>query len=178
MLQTALLDELNATLVEDLLLPEGSVVERAELLGGFPSGQAALEALERRGLFLFPSEGQPGSYRYHRLFAETLRAQLERRLPERAAELSRHGAAPAHPETGLRTPRGGLAHRVTEPLSEREREILALIAAGTPNREVAEQLVISESTVKSHLKHIFGKLSARNRTEAVAIAREHKILDV
>lgn len=178
LLQTALLDELSGPLVEGLLLPEEGAAERVELLGGLPSGQAALEAFERRGLFLFQVEGRPGAYRYHRLFAAALRAQLERRLPERAAELARRGAVgPERADAPTRAEAreaGGLA----EPLSEREREILVLVAAGKPNREVAERLVISESTVKSHIKHIFAKLGARNRTEAVAIARDLQIITV
>lgn len=58
-----------------------------------------------------------------------------------------------------------------EPLSERERQVLALLADGRPNREIGRILSISEGTVKTHLKHIFSKLGARNRTEAAIIAR-------
>jgi LuxR family maltose regulon positive regulatory protein len=181
LLQTSLLDDLSGPLVEDVLLPEEGTAERAELLGGFPSGQAALETFERRGIFLFPAEDRPGVYRYHRLFAETLRAQLQRRLPERAAELTRRRAAvvgaPGEDPRSAR-PAAGVFSGPAEPLSEREHELLGLIAAGKPNREVADRLVITESTVKSHLKHIFAKLGARNRTEAVAIARDLQIIDI
>lgn len=58
-----------------------------------------------------------------------------------------------------------------DPLSERERQVLALLADGRPNREISLILSISEGTVKTHLKHIFSKLGARNRTEAAIIAR-------
>lgn len=64
-----------------------------------------------------------------------------------------------------------------EPLSEREQEVLRLVAIGSPNREIATALCITESTVKTHLQHIFAKLAARNRTEAVAIARKHCLID-
>lgn len=57
------------------------------------------------------------------------------------------------------------------PLSEREQQVLALLADGRPNREIGQILSISEGTVKTHLKHIFGKLGARNRTEAAIMAR-------
>jgi DNA-binding CsgD family transcriptional regulator len=56
-------------------------------------------------------------------------------------------------------------------LSERELEVLQLVAAGHSNAEIAGQLVITASTVKKHLEHIYIKLNARSRTSAVAIAR-------
>lgn len=59
-----------------------------------------------------------------------------------------------------------------EPLSEREREVLALLAEGLTNAQVAARLVISPGTVKAHTANIFRKLDAANRTQAVVIARE------
>lgn len=58
----------------------------------------------------------------------------------------------------------------------RESEVLRLIAKGMPNREIAAQLYISERTVKFHVSSLLAKLEAENRTEAVAIAREKKLL--
>ena len=63
-----------------------------------------------------------------------------------------------------------------EPLSEREREVLALIADGLTNREVGERLYISQGTVKAHTSNIFGKLGVHSRTQAVARARALAIL--
>ena len=63
-----------------------------------------------------------------------------------------------------------------EPLSEREIEILQMIASGRTNQEIAESLVIALSTVKSHINHLYGKLGTNRRTEAVAIARELGLL--
>jgi LuxR family maltose regulon positive regulatory protein len=65
-----------------------------------------------------------------------------------------------------------------ESLSERELEVLRLIAQGATNHEIAEQLVITVGTVKSHMNHILGKLNAHNRTEAVARARGLGLLDI
>ena len=59
-----------------------------------------------------------------------------------------------------------------EPLSERELEILALIAQGLTDREISQRLYITLSTVKGHNGNIFGKLQVKRRTEAVARARE------
>ena len=59
-----------------------------------------------------------------------------------------------------------------ESLSERELEVLYLVAAGLSNREIAEKLVISPGTAKTHIHNICGKLSVRNRTEAAMRAKE------
>jgi LuxR family maltose regulon positive regulatory protein len=57
-----------------------------------------------------------------------------------------------------------------EPLSERELEVLQLIAEGLTNREIASRLFLSLNTVKAHTRNIYGKLDTHNRTQAVAIA--------
>jgi LuxR family maltose regulon positive regulatory protein len=69
-----------------------------------------------------------------------------------------------------------LAQWLAEPLSEREAEVLALVAEGLSNREIGERLVISTSTVKKHMENIHSKLYVRNRTQAVARARELGLL--
>jgi len=63
-----------------------------------------------------------------------------------------------------------------EQLSEREVEVLQLVARGTSNRLVGRALHISEATVKTHLVHIFGKLGVSDRTAAVTVALERGIL--
>jgi DNA-binding CsgD family transcriptional regulator len=64
-----------------------------------------------------------------------------------------------------------------EPLTEREREILDLIAQGWSNQEIADIIMISERTVRTHAVGILAKLGARNRTDAARIAREMGLLD-
>lgn len=61
-------------------------------------------------------------------------------------------------------------------LTNREIEVLRLIATGATNREVADYLVISEGTVKNHLSNIFSRLGLRDRTQAVMYARERGLL--
>ncbi|MBO4255405.1 response regulator [Streptomyces griseorubiginosus] len=63
-----------------------------------------------------------------------------------------------------------------EPLSTREREVLALVARGTSNREIARELFISEATVKTHLTHLYAKLGVSDRAAAVATAYQRGIL--
>jgi DNA-binding NarL/FixJ family response regulator len=58
------------------------------------------------------------------------------------------------------------------PLSPREREILALVATGASNKEVADQLCLAEGTVKNHVTNILAKLDVRDRTQAALRARE------
>jgi LuxR family maltose regulon positive regulatory protein len=64
------------------------------------------------------------------------------------------------------------AQPLIEPLSQRELEVLQLIAQGLSNREISERLFLALSTVKGHNRIIFGKLQVQRRTEAVARARE------
>jgi LuxR family maltose regulon positive regulatory protein len=60
--------------------------------------------------------------------------------------------------------------RVSDPLTARERDVLAMISQGLSNKRVARTLEISPETVKSHVKHIFLKLEVTTRTEAVVRA--------
>ncbi len=74
-------------------------------------------------------------------------------------------------EEFTRRPQTGTGERLTM-LTEREREVLLLIARGLSNQELAEQLFIADNTVKTHVKRIFTKLGARDRAQAIVIAYE------
>jgi DNA-binding NarL/FixJ family response regulator len=71
---------------------------------------------------------------------------------------------------------GQLRTPAQEPLSQRELEVLRLIARGTTNREAAAQLFIGEATVKTHLLHIYAKLGVKDRAAAVAEAFSRGLL--
>ena len=71
----------------------------------------------------------------------------------------------------------GTANQRPGGLTEREIEVLALVATGRTNREIAAQLVISEKTVASHLSHIFTKLDLPSRAAATAYAYKHGLTD-
>jgi len=74
-----------------------------------------------------------------------------------------------------------LLDRMAEPeggeLSEREREVLALLVRGASNKGIAHQLGLSENTVKAHVAHIFNKLGVQSRAEAVAVALQRGLVD-
>ena len=98
-----------------------------------------------------------------------------------SGELLRAVRAAAHGESVLApTVAARLLSRVRspgqEPLSQRELEVLELVAAGSTNREAAARLFISEATVKSHLIHIYGKLGVGDRAAAVAEAFNRGLL--
>ncbi|WP_330256102.1 LuxR C-terminal-related transcriptional regulator [Nocardia sp. NBC_00565] len=126
---------------------------------------------------------------YERAVLESRLAEQRERLAEtfRAAEriLDGPAQAPVHlPGPAIRAavaipdvePAVLLAAEVTEPsvreglsqLTGREREVLALLASGATNAQVADQLTVAESTVKSHVKHILHKMGAPNRASAIA----------
>jgi len=68
------------------------------------------------------------------------------------------------------------ATQLAEPLSERELDVMRLMASGAANQEIAEALVVSIHTVKTHVAHILAKLHSANRTQAVALARELRLI--
>jgi len=68
------------------------------------------------------------------------------------------------------------AQPLSHPLSERELEIVRLLASGATNREISAALVLAEGTVKNHLTNILGKLGARDRAQAAMIARDLGII--
>ncbi len=73
-----------------------------------------------------------------------------------------------------------LLDRMADPqgseLSDREREVLRLLVAGASNKGVAQQLHLSENTVKAHISHIFNKLGVQSRAEAVAVALQRGLI--
>jgi LuxR family transcriptional regulator, maltose regulon positive regulatory protein len=69
-----------------------------------------------------------------------------------------------------------LQSAMVEPLTPRELEVLRLVAAGLSDRQIAEQLVVAQGTVKRHLNNLYGKLGAGSRTQALARAKHHGLL--
>lgn len=93
----------------------------------------------------------------------------------RAVEAAARGQAVLSPAVATRL-MGQMRQPASEPLSQRELEVLGLIARGSTNREAAAQLFISEATVKTHLLHVYAKLGVNDRAAAVATAFERGYL--
>lgn len=105
---------------------------------------------------------------YERAFPGTLDVPFGRRLSE---ALGLGSTVPATPSGATSAARPEPLPPGVEALSERELEVLRTVAEGLSNAEAGRRLFLSPFTVKKHLEHIYGKLGARNRTEAIARAR-------
>jgi len=83
----------------------------------------------------------------------------------------------AYAEPGIAEDSPAAAEWMEEPLTERELEVLALLAAGLSNKEIADRLIIAVGTVKVHVKNIFAKLKVNRRIKAIEQAKELRLLD-
>jgi DNA-binding NarL/FixJ family response regulator len=93
-----------------------------------------------------------------------------------AIRLAAEGKSPLAPTVATRIMQRMRGDAEEEALSTREIEVLELVARGTSNKEIAKQLWVSETTVKSHMLHIFDKLSVTDRTAAVTESLRRGIL--
>jgi LuxR family maltose regulon positive regulatory protein len=163
-------------LIEILALEAAAQRQRGE-------GARALTALER-ALRLAEPEG------YVRVFADegepvrTLLSDLKSRLEKRAR--GAEGAGPLlvyadkllsafRPQSPSRHPQPPISD-LLDPLTDREIQILRLIAAGLSNQAIADEFVVSPSTIQWHVKNLYSKLDVHSRTQAVARARELGLL--
>jgi len=116
--------------------------------------------------------------------------EIQRALTEGARSYLFKSMPPRHLAETVRTVHGGKKHLAPdvaaclaehlgdEALTEREVEVLRLLAAGNRSRDISQSLLVSEETVNSHLKHISDKLRASNRTHALAIAIRRGIVQL
>jgi LuxR family transcriptional regulator, maltose regulon positive regulatory protein len=114
--------------------------------------------------------------------ADQLRGNLGTRAGVSAEYVARLrdscGPAPREASPSNRRPTAtGPVRGLVDPLSDREMDVLRLLADGKSNQEIADALVVALDTVKKHVSHILGKLQATSRTQAVARARQIALLD-
>jgi LuxR family maltose regulon positive regulatory protein len=128
---------------------------------------------------VFLDEGQP----MQMLLAQWLAHASASPLRDYAIRLLSHFDAEPHVVTAAQEkasptgdPSASSGQALVEPLSQRELEVLHLIALGRTNKEIAQQLIVAPGTVKAHTASIYRKLDVANRTEAVARARQLGIL--
>ena len=120
---------------------------------------------------VFLDEGQPMQL----LLAQWLARASTGPLRDHAIRLLSQFDAEPHPIPAAQE-KVSSAGSLIEPLSQRELEVLHLMAVGRTNQEIARQLIVSPGTVKAHTASIYRKLDVANRTEAVARARQLGIL--
>jgi LuxR family maltose regulon positive regulatory protein len=139
--------------------------------------QTALESLSRaltlaepQGYVrLFLDEGQP--------MAELLRSAVSHNIsPEYACKLLAAFPKDVMSAVSIDEELTVNAQILAEPLSEREIEVLQLMAEGYKYKEIAERLVVSINTVRHHTRNVYGKLDVNNRTQAISRAKELNLL--
>jgi two-component system, NarL family, response regulator NreC len=160
-------------LVLDVMLPDGDGVDSIDkLLAEAPDARVLILSMEddahhvRRAF----SNGANGY-----VLKDAAETELVAAVREVAA-----GGRYLHPELGARLMQADIAEReraASDPLSDREREVLRLLAEGHTNQEIAAQLYISVRTAETHRAHIMQKLGFQSRAELVRYAIDHGMLE-
>jgi two-component system, NarL family, response regulator LiaR len=155
----------------DLLMPKMDGVQAIEHIVAFsPSSHILVLTSYTEDEYLFPAM-RAGALGY--LLKDVEPADLVNAIRSAA-----RGQATLHPKVAARLVQG-MAHPADDSLSdlsEREFDVLRLVARGQSNKEIAEALVIAEGTVKSHVSNILSKLHLAHRTQAALYALERKIV--
>ncbi len=129
----------------------------------------ALSLAETEGYFrVFVDEGEPMAQLLRKAVSPDVSLDYVGKLLGAMRQEQPKFSPHPEPETGIEP--------LIEPLSQRELQVLTLIAGGASNREIAEELVLALGTVKKHINNIFGKLNVSSRTQAIARARELNLL--
>jgi LuxR family maltose regulon positive regulatory protein len=153
-----------ASVVEILMLQALAFEAQEDISSAMAPLQRALTLAEPEGYFrIFVGEGPPMAHLlYEALTHEIAPDYVQRLLIAFSVE---------EPEKDEPSQRSVSGSELIEPLSEREIEVLQLIAEGLTNQEISSRLYLSLNTVKAHTRNIYGKLGVNNRTQAGARAR-------
>jgi LuxR family transcriptional regulator, maltose regulon positive regulatory protein len=170
LLQTAILNRLNGPL--------------CDAVTGQVGGKARLETLQRGNFFIIPLDDKQHWYRYHHLFADVLQVHLMTEQPDQVPVLhrrasgwyERNGAADEAIRHAIAATAFERASGLLEPLSQRELEVLRLFKTELSGSEIARELVVALSTVRTHTKSIYSKLNVNNRRDAIKRATELSLI--
>jgi LuxR family maltose regulon positive regulatory protein len=167
--------------IEFLALAALACRARGDAQGAHTILERAMALAESEGfVHTFVDEGEPivqllieGTGRWSAVSAAYVRRLLTvagRRTPD--DQTTARPMSAGHPTPQSR----GQSRTLVEPLTEREREVLALLAAGLANRDIAERLIVTVGTVKRHTGNIYGKLGVVSRAQAILKAQEFALL--
>lgn len=179
LLQVAVSDQRGGSQIQILMLQALARQRHSDLPGALKALERALALAEPEGYMrTFVDEGE-----MMRLLIDDFRLAIAEGKPENL-RLSSYvdkllfafGGASLESVPDSTIGQESAISTLVDPLSERELEVLRLIQAGLNNQEIAEQLVIATSTVKTHLNNLYGKIGVHSRTQAVAIARDLGLL--
>lgn len=163
-------NSLMGTVIESLVLQALALELKGDTGEATAKVEQALSLGEPEGYIrLFVDEGQP-------LAALLARVKLRKADSRVNTYFSRVLNAFEASEVNRGSTETFIIQPLVDPLSDRELEVLQLIADGLMNREIAQELIISPGTVKVHVKNIYSKLDVHSRTQAAARARELKLL--
>jgi ATP/maltotriose-dependent transcriptional regulator MalT len=161
----------------------------ADFLTGGSGSERMLQTLEDQNAFVVSLDAGRSWFRYHRLFGDLLRLQLRRHDPDLVTRLhaaaarwqAEHEHLPVRDgalrdealldEAGRREPAS-----LADPLSRAELRVLRYLPSSLSGSEISAELLISPNTVRTHVRHIYDKLSVHRRTEAVRRARQLGLL--
>jgi LuxR family maltose regulon positive regulatory protein len=188
LLQAAEEGERTGSIIEILVLQALANLLQGDISAALVPLERALTLAEPQGYIrMFVDEGPPMAVLLARLHEHSRKrpraastnvplAYLERLLALLRGERVQEGTSPAATSSTSSPSAPAPARPLLDPLTERELEVLRLIAAGLSNRAIAARLVLALSTVKSYVNTIYGKLQVESRTQAVARARALHLL--
>jgi LuxR family maltose regulon positive regulatory protein len=164
---------------QQLLIALETLLLRAQMytmLGDHQAGQAdyirALELAEPEGFIgIFVEQGRPVAEALANLVKQNRLDKVQPAYVERI--LAAFSPAPSPPPDAKTETKPA---SLIEPLTDRELDVLRLMAEGLKYKEIATKLFVSLNTVRFHVKAIYGKLNVNNRTQAIQMARQRRLL--
>jgi LuxR family maltose regulon positive regulatory protein len=169
--------------IEILILQALAYQHQGDTAQALTALEQALSLAEPEGcVHVFINEGASMSKLLRQAAAQGIAVDYARRLLAAFSDLRltigdlRQDSQIVNHKLALSEAKGSEIVNLIEPLSERELEVLRLIAAGLSNREIAEELVVAVSTIKTHVNNIYRKLDVSSRTQAIALARALKLM--